>query len=185
MVPQVETVEDARHIVSAAKFGKKVNGTRSAPPGRWLMGISDTSINPELTLWQSLNDQAAIIIQIESEQGAKNLDDILTECGDHIDAVWLGSLDTRVSMGLPGFWGEEPEFLAVVGTVMAALKKHDKPFAGAAMGPPEIMKAMGEGKAFTAIQGDILSLTGAAIESLTQAREAFPAVNISAANKAV
>jgi 4-hydroxy-2-oxoheptanedioate aldolase len=184
MVPQVETVEDAKHIVSAAKFGKKVNGTRSAPPGRWLPGISDTPIKPELTLWQNLNEQAAIIIQIESKQAVDNLDDILTECGEHIDAVWLGTLDCRVSMGLPGFWGEEPEFLAVLDTVNKTLRKHDMPYAGAAMGPPEAVKAMGAGKAFTAIQGDVFSIIGAAAESLTQARELLPAVNISAQNKA-
>ncbi|KFY35799.1 hypothetical protein V494_05586, partial [Pseudogymnoascus sp. VKM F-4513 (FW-928)] len=123
MVPQVETVEDAKHIVSAAKFSKRLNGTRSAPPGRWLPGISDIGVKPELTLWENLNDQAAIIIQVESKEAVDNLDDILTECGDQIDAVWLGTLDCRVSMGLPGFWGEEPEFLAVVETMNKALRK--------------------------------------------------------------
>lgn len=183
MVPQVETVEDAKHIVSAAKFGKKVNGTRSAPPGRWLPGISDTPIKPELTIWQNLNEQAAIIIQIESKEAVDNLDAILTECGEYIDAVWLGSLDCRVSMGLPGFWGEEPEFLAVLETVNRTLRKHDIPYSGAALGTPEQVKAMGEGKAFVAVQGDVFSLLAAAAENLKQGRELLPAVNISAANK--
>ncbi|OBT77494.1 hypothetical protein VF21_05208 [Pseudogymnoascus sp. 05NY08] len=183
MVPQVETVEDAKHIVSAAKFGKKINGTRSAPPGRWLPGVSDIGTNPDLTLWENLNNQAAIIIQVESKEAVDNLDAILTECGEHIDAVWLGSLDCRVSMGLRGFWGEEPEFLAVIETINKTLRKHDMPYAGAAMGTPEQVKAMGEGKAFTAIQGDVFSLLAAAAENLGQARAVLPAVNISAANK--
>jgi 4-hydroxy-2-oxoheptanedioate aldolase len=34
VLPQVETVEQAKHICSAAKFGKKAGGTRSAPPTR-------------------------------------------------------------------------------------------------------------------------------------------------------
>lgn len=183
MVPQVETVEDAKHIVSAAKFGKKINGTRSAPPGRWLPGISDIGVDPKQTLWTNLNDQAAIIIQVESKEAVDNLDDILTEAGEHIDAVWLGSLDCRVSMGLPGFWGEEPEFLAVLETLNRALRKHDMPYAGAALGTPEQMKAMGAGKAFTAVQGDVFSIVAAAQENLKIAREVMPAVNISAANK--
>ncbi|OBT68551.1 hypothetical protein VE03_01732 [Pseudogymnoascus sp. 23342-1-I1] len=183
MVPQIETVEDAKHVVSAAKFGKKINGTRSAPPGRWLPGISDIGVNSELTLWENLNNQAAIIIQVESKQAVDNLDDILTECGEHIDAVWLGSLDCRVSMGLPGFWGEEPEFLEVLETVNRTLRKHDMPYAGAAMGTPEQVQAMGAGKAFVAVQGDVFSLLGAAAESLSKGRELLPAVNISAANK--
>lgn len=183
MVPQVETVEDAKHIVSAAKFSKKLNGTRSAPPGRWLPGISDIGVNPELTLWENLNNQAAIIIQVESKEAVDNLDDILTAAGEHIDAVWLGSLDCRVSMGLPGFWGEEPEFLAVLDTLGKALRKHDMPFAGAAMGTPEQVAAMGQGKAFVAVQGDVFSLVAAAAENLKIGREMVPAVNISAANR--
>lgn len=183
MVPQVETVEDAKHIVSAAKFGKKINGTRSAPPGRWLPGISDIGVNPELTLWENLNNQAAIIIQVESKQAVDNLDDILTECGKHIDAVWLGSLDCRVSMGLPGFWGEEPEFLEVVGTLTRTLRKHDMPYAGAVMGSPEEVKAMGAGKSFVAVQGDVYSLITTGMENLTKGRELLPATNTSAANK--
>lgn len=56
------------------------------------------------------NDQAAIIIQIESELGAQNLDAILAAVGDQIDAVWMGTLDMRVTMGLDDLWGDEPAF---------------------------------------------------------------------------
>ncbi|OBT95030.1 hypothetical protein VE01_07401 [Pseudogymnoascus verrucosus] len=38
MVSQVETAEDAKHVVSAAKFGMKIKGTRSAPPDQpWMV----------------------------------------------------------------------------------------------------------------------------------------------------
>ena len=117
MVPQVSTVEEARHIVSAAKVGKAVNGTRSAPPGRWIQGYSDAPVDPSLTLWENLNHQAAIIIQVESEAAVRALDAILADplAGPHIDAVWFGTLDARVSMGLPGFWGAEPQWLELLG----------------------------------------------------------------------
>src|SRR5271168_4206164 len=101
VVPQVDTVEQAKHIVSAAKFGAKHGGTRSAPPARLMPGLSDIPHDPSKTIWENLNEQAAIIIQIESLEGINNLDAILTEVGNHIDAVWIGSLDARVSMGLP------------------------------------------------------------------------------------
>jgi 4-hydroxy-2-oxoheptanedioate aldolase len=74
-----------------------------------LPGISDLGIDPSLSLHENVNKQAAIIIQIESLEGIKNLDAILTEAGDHIDSVWIGSLDARVSMGLSSFVGQEPE----------------------------------------------------------------------------
>src|SRR5271155_921672 len=66
VVPQVDTVEQAKHIVSCAKFGRKHNGTRSAPPARLMPGLSDTPLDPSRSIWENLNDQAAIIIQIES-----------------------------------------------------------------------------------------------------------------------
>ena len=70
IVPQVDTVEQAQHVVSAAKLGVKAKGNQSAPPFRWLPGLSDTRIDPSRSLWENLNDQAAIIMQIESEEGA-------------------------------------------------------------------------------------------------------------------
>lgn len=73
--------------------------------------------------------------------------------------------------------------MAVIETLNKTLRKHDMPYAGAAMGTPEQVKAMGEGKAFTAIQGDVFSLLAGAAENLGQARALMPAVNISAANK--
>lgn len=110
VVPPVDTVDQARHIVSAAKYGAKGNGTRSAPPVHLLPGISDTRIQPKLSVHQNLNNQATIIIQIETIIGIQNLDVILTAIGEHIDSVWLGSLDARISMSLEGFWGDEKEW---------------------------------------------------------------------------
>jgi 4-hydroxy-2-oxoheptanedioate aldolase len=183
MVPQVETVEDARHITSAAKFGANINGTRSVPPARFMPGLSDIVLQSDKTLWQNLNDQAAIIIQIESLRAIINLDDILTECGDHIDSVWLGSLDARASMGLPGMSGTEPEWLAAVATFDAALRKHDKPYSGFSIpGPPEVMKAAGERKSMLAIGTDISGLM-MQIDVLNDARKNFPIRNYSAENK--
>merc|ERR1712098_291629 len=114
VVPQVDTVEQAKHVVSAAKFGAKANGSRSAPPFRLIPGLTDMSYHPDKDVFAAVNDQAAIMIQIESEQGINNLDEILTECGDDIDIVWLGALDARVSMGFRGNFGsgDEPEWLA-------------------------------------------------------------------------
>ncbi|KAK4220867.1 Pyruvate/Phosphoenolpyruvate kinase-like domain-containing protein [Podospora fimiseda] len=43
VIPQVDTIEQAKHVVLAAKFGTKQNGTRSSPPFRLLPGISHQS----------------------------------------------------------------------------------------------------------------------------------------------
>jgi 4-hydroxy-2-oxoheptanedioate aldolase len=176
VLPQVDTVEQARHIVSAAKYGAAINGTRSAPPARLLGGISDTCLDPNLTFHQNVNNQAAIIIQIESIQGIENLDAILTECGEHIDSVWLGSLDARISMGLSGLAGSEPEWLAAVQKWESVLAKHNKPASGLALGTPEQKAMQARGKSFTFTGTDIFALMGQVAE-LNYMRENFKAQN--------
>ncbi len=82
------------------------------------------------TIWKNVNDQAAVIIQIESEEGLRNLDAILSAVGDQIDAVWLVTLDLRVSMGFESFWGTEPSFLDAVEVYREILKRHKMPDSG-------------------------------------------------------
>ncbi|KAL8788422.1 MAG: hypothetical protein Q9195_007301 [Heterodermia aff. obscurata] len=157
VVPQIETVEQAQHVVAAAKFGPTRKGKRSAPPCRWLTGIKDTCINPTRSIWENVNDQAAIIIQIESEEGARNLDAILTAVGDQIDAVWMGTLDMRVTMGYDGFWGSELRFLEIVDLYQETLKKHDMPNTGMCLGHDWVK---GANKAFVIVGGDAFAFLG-------------------------
>jgi 4-hydroxy-2-oxoheptanedioate aldolase len=63
-------------------------------------GLSDIPHDTSRTIWENLSDQAAIIVQIESLEGINNLNAILTEVSDQIGAVWIGSLDARISIGL-------------------------------------------------------------------------------------
>lgn len=164
--PQVETVEQAKHIVSSAKFGiKNANGSRSAPPFRYIPFLTDTAAFPEKGFHESLNDQAAIMIQVESKLGVQNLDAILTECPD-IDIVWLGTLDCRVSMGLPsnhGLGGTEPEWVEVLDLYESTMTKHNKPRGGFAFPTPPFGSAEGFKKAsrkmaFMACSADVTHL---------------------------
>ncbi|KAF7504216.1 hypothetical protein GJ744_002589 [Endocarpon pusillum] len=174
VVPQVDTVEQAKHVISAAKFGTKYGGTRSAPPFRLIPGLTDGLVDPSLSLHENLNHQAAIIIQIETLEGIRNLDAILTEC-PQIDAVWLGTLDARISMNLPGnmgFGGQEQEWQDAVALYEATMQKHNKPKSGFALGPPELRKQMAKGKSFVISSADTVAYM-AFSQEIGEARELF------------
>ena len=174
VVPQVNTVEDARHVVSAAKYGARRGGTRSAPPFRLIPGLTDVGVETDpRSVHERVNDQAALMIQIETMEGIENLDEILTQV-EGIDAVWLGTLDLRVSMGLPGMTGEEPEFVAAQERFAEILRKHDKPRGGLALGPPEAMMKTGKDNSLSFVAADVMALGGLAA-SLGPVKELFPA----------
>ncbi|KAK4038579.1 Pyruvate/Phosphoenolpyruvate kinase-like domain-containing protein [Parachaetomium inaequale] len=160
VIPQLETVEQAKHVVSSAKFGTRQNGTRSAPPFRMVPGLTDMAADGKRDVWRNLNDQAAIMVQIETLEGINNLDAILTEVPD-IDVVWLGTLDCRISMNLPGNFGmggNEPEWLAAVEKFDATLKKHNKPRAGFSLGGGEELTKMGQDHVLLLHAADVMKL---------------------------
>lgn len=171
VVPQVDTVEQAEHVVSATKFGKAQKGSRSAPPARWLPGLGATTLDASRSIWENVNDQAAVIIQIESELGVKNLDAILTSVGHHIDAVWIGTLDLRVSMGLDGMWGEEPEFQNAIQLYEETLRKHNKPNSGQALNGNW---TLGANKSLTIVAADFLAFLSQR-DAIQSARQHLPA----------
>lgn len=109
-----------------------------------------------------MNDQAAIMIQIESLEGINNLDAILTEVPG-IDGVWLGTLDARVSMGLPanaGQGGNEPEWLAAVEKFHSVIRKHDVSYCGFAFGTDSQVEQLGRDKSFIIVGADVMALSG-------------------------
>lgn len=178
IVPQVNTVAEAKYILSATKYGAKYGGTRSAPPYRLIQGVTDTPLVKSKSIHENQNEQAAVVIQIESLEGLNNLDSILTEAPE-IDAVWLGAIDCRVSMGLrweAGVVPTEPEWQDTVAKFKNIMKKHNKPSGGFALGPPEKMRMMGEGKAMVFVAVDAVALLGM-VDELKKARQVFSLPN--------
>jgi 4-hydroxy-2-oxoheptanedioate aldolase len=176
VVPQVNTVEEAQHVVSSSKFGSDVRGTRSAPPFRLLPGLSDTPLDPSKSIHKNTNDQAVVMIQIETLEGVNNLDDILTQVPD-IDSVWLGTFDLQVSMGLnPTMQSREqkdPAYQEAVAKYKRICAKHNIPKGGFALGSPEDVKAAAGDNVFIVVGSDVLGILGQAA-MLQQAKELLP-----------
>ncbi len=93
VVPMVNSVEDARRAVDAAKFPPV--GRRSFGPYR----AATYSFNAPRYMAEA-DGSATLIVQIESEEAARNVDRIMEVPG--IDAIFVGPNDLAFSMLKPG-----------------------------------------------------------------------------------
>jgi 2-dehydro-3-deoxyglucarate aldolase/4-hydroxy-2-oxoheptanedioate aldolase len=119
MVANVETAEQAKEIVDAAKY---------APLGRRGvgLGLAHTDYrNPDpAAYFHEANENTTVIAMIESWRGLANVDAIAATEG--IDLLWVGHFDLTQSMGIPAQF-QDPRFLEALRTVAAAAKLHGKP----------------------------------------------------------
>ena len=106
-VPHVDTAEDARKFVEAAKFAPL--GKRGLFTSRQGYGVAD--------YLQVANDHTLLIALIEDIRAVENLDQILKV--DHIDVFFVAPSDLAASMGLIG----KPTDPKVQETVEATLKR--------------------------------------------------------------
>ncbi len=105
-VPQVNTVEQARLVVAAAKY----------PPS----GNRGVAFSIRAAGWgffggaghvQASNEQTVVITHIETVEAVNNLDAMLAIKG--IDVMFIGPTDLSVSMGYPGY-PSHPEVQATI-----------------------------------------------------------------------
>jgi 2-keto-3-deoxy-L-rhamnonate aldolase RhmA len=95
MIPQIQTAEEARAIVELSKYaplGKRGLGGSCAADGYGELSVDE--------FIESENNRVTTIIQIETEQAIRNLDEILEVEG--IDLFYIGPFDLSQALGLPG-----------------------------------------------------------------------------------
>jgi len=118
MAPNVETVEQARTIVNAVKYG---------PEGQRGLGLgcahNDYVLPQPAEYLVRANANTAVICQIESVRGLENLDAIAALPG--VDVLWVGHYDLTQSMGIVGQF-QHPRFLEALARVAAVAKSHGK-----------------------------------------------------------
>jgi 2-keto-3-deoxy-L-rhamnonate aldolase RhmA len=93
LVPFVNTAEQARQAVAAAKYPPI--GVRGFSFSR----ANDWGVNFQAEA-QSANDETAVVVMIESKQGVDNIEAIVAV--DGVDAVFIGPYDLSGSYGIPG-----------------------------------------------------------------------------------
>jgi len=115
ILPQVKTADEAAHIIRSTKY---------APLGKRGVSISTTVTafrdhgQAGYTEWA--NRELMTVIQIESEEGLGNLQEILAVKG--IDAVMIGPADLSHDMGIPGQL-RHPRMVAAFREVIAQCNK--------------------------------------------------------------
>jgi 2-dehydro-3-deoxyglucarate aldolase/4-hydroxy-2-oxoheptanedioate aldolase len=115
MVPNVETVEQARLVVEAMKYPPV--GRRGAA-----FGFAHDDFERAADVGAhvaALNERSLLIAQIESQRGLDNVDEIARVEG--IDVLWVGHFDLTLSMGIPGQF-QERRFLEAMERVAAAVE---------------------------------------------------------------
>ncbi len=117
MAPMVESAEDARRLVEAARY---------PPLGRRGFGVvmSDDLAGGAGALAERINRESVVIAQIESPAGVEHADEILAVPG--IDVVWLGQFDLSLGLGVPGRF-DHPDYLEAVERLLAVCRAHGTP----------------------------------------------------------
>ena len=109
-VPHVNTAEEARAVVDAAKFHPL--GARGITTGRQGIGVED--------YYAKANDETFVMVLIEDIVAVDNLAEILEV--DNIDVFFVAQGDLAQSMGLPG----QPTHPDVKATLLRAVDQINK-----------------------------------------------------------
>jgi 2-dehydro-3-deoxyglucarate aldolase/4-hydroxy-2-oxoheptanedioate aldolase len=123
---------------------------------------------PAETAMTDANDRTTFFCQIETAEGADNVDAIAAV--DGVDCLWIGHFDLSQSLGIPGQF-EHPKFLAAVDKVIAAAKRHNKALGRLVPKVEDGIRFFAEGFDFCCYSGDVWLLRdalGSAIKSIRE-----------------
>jgi 4-hydroxy-2-oxoheptanedioate aldolase len=164
VVPMVNTVEQARLAIAAAKYPPQ--GNRSAGGGMHALGF-DASADE---YYQRANDEILVVLQTESPTGVENAEAIYSLPG--CDAIFIGPVDLSFTMRSPdGRMPSREEHEAMVQRVIAAGRRVGTPTGIHCMEPEEALARTQQGMQFLAVGSDLRMLT---TRAETVVRTLFP-----------
>ena len=157
VVPMVNTVEQAKIAIAAAKYPPQGNRSigGSIPAQNFQTGTGE--------YYRRANDEILVILQTESPEGVANAEAIYSLPG--VDAIFVGPNDLFWQMKKPD--GTEPsaeEFEAVLQRVLAAGKKTGTPVGIHCQEIAEVQHRIREGWQFLALQSELKMMVSKAQE---------------------
>lgn len=164
VVPMVDTVEQARQAIAAAKYPPV--GNRSVGGGMHSMNFDAAPGD----YYERANDEILVILQTESPQGVENAEAIYSQPG--CDAIFIGPNDLRFQMrGPSGAFPTAEEHEAMVQRVIAAGKKVGTPTGIHAFDAAAAHERVEQGMQFLAVGSDLRMV---AMKSKELVAELFP-----------
>ncbi len=152
VVPMVETVEQARAAIAAAKYPPE--GNRSVGGGMHSLGFNASVGEYQLRA----NDEILVVLQTESPAGVEQADAIYRLPG--CDAVFVGPVDLRFTMRqADGTFPTEAEHEAMIQQVIAAGRRVGTPTGIHALDPRDALRRAEQGMQFIAVGSDLWMLT--------------------------
>lgn len=118
MCPMVESAEQARRMVTSAKYPPQ--GRRGAA---FSIAHDDYTGGNLVEKVESANRESLLIAQIETVAGVENVEAIAAV--DGIDVLWIGQYDLSLSLAIPGQF-MHPRMEAATARVLAACHQHRK-----------------------------------------------------------
>ena len=148
VVPMVNTVEEAKVAVAAAKYPPV--GNRSLGGGIHALNFGASAGE----YYARANDEILVVLQTESPQGVENAEEIYSLPG--VDAIFVGPVDLRANMRSADGTDPTPEeHEAMLQRVLAAGKKVGTPVGLHVQTVEDVKRRIDEGWQFIAIGSEL------------------------------
>jgi 4-hydroxy-2-oxoheptanedioate aldolase len=155
VVPMVDTVEQARTAIAAAKYPPI--GNRSLGGGLHSLNFDATSGD----YFRQANDEILVVLQTESPRGIENAEAIYSLPG--VDAIFVGPVDLRANLGsADGRVADDATLEAALARVVAAGKKTGTPTGMHTMSAEAALARAAQGMQFLAIGSELRMMTAEA-----------------------
>jgi 4-hydroxy-2-oxoheptanedioate aldolase len=163
VAPMVNTVDEARAIVAAAKY---------PPAGNRSVGGSLHALNFAATAgdyYAKANDEILVILQTESPLGVQNAPEIYALPG--VDAIFVGPNDLAANMRRPdGTEATKDEFNDTMQQILATGKQLKTPVGLHTQSAEEALRRAAEGWQFIAIASELRMMLNSAQDTVKKLR---------------
>ena len=161
VVPMVNTVEQAKTAIAAAKY---------PPAGNRSVGGGLHSLNFDATAgdyYKHANDNILVVLQTESPEGVENAEEIYSLPG--VDAIFVGPNDLTFQMRGPDGLDPSPDELeAMLQRVLVAGKKVGTPVGLHVQTTEAVRQRIDEGWQFIALASELKMMVAGAQDFVTE-----------------